>query len=457
MSETFVPDIPLKDKKVAVLGFGVEGKSVVDFLLEHGAVVTVFDEKDASFFDTAIISLYKARGVLFHFGSIRALASFDFVVRSPGIPLRHRRLVEIEDSNVFVTSSTKLFFDLCPAKVIGVTGTKGKGTTSTLIYEVLKRGGYDVHLAGNIGKPMLSLLPRLTPESYVVLELSSFQLIDLHKSPYIAVLLMVVPEHLDYHNDVLEYIEAKRNLVRFQDSTDYAIFNHDFPPSNESDICSEAQPFYISREHEVEGCFVSEGAIYTRINGVDSRVIDVSDIKLVGSHNLENVCAATLVSILLGIQIQEVAYVLRRFEGLEHRLEFVREVEGVSYYNDSFSTIPETTIAAVQSFEAPQVLILGGSSKKSDFEELGRVINDSSVCAIIGIGEEWGNIKTNIKNQKIKVIEGKTTMKEIVRAAQEVAEPGDVVLLSPACASFDMFVSYKERGRRFKEEVGKLT
>ena len=457
-NSSFVPEVPFRGKAVAVLGFGLEGRSACDFLLENGASITVFDERDRGHFDEEMVVSYEEQGVVFEFSLLGPLVSYDVIVRSPGVLIMCPEIQEAIEVGVIVTSCTKIFFDLCPCEIIGVTGTKGKGTTSTLIFEILKRAGCDVYLAGNIGEGMLGLLPKLTPKSLVVLELSSFQLIDLHKSPHVAVMLMVVPEHMDYHVDFEEYLQAKRNLVRFQTPSDFAIFNHDYPASNESDIFSSGRVLYTSREKAVlEGAWVEDGSIYVNLEGGAEKVALVKDIKLVGRHNLDNVCAAVLVAKIEGVTNGVIGAVLREFGGLAHRLELVGEVNGVLYYNDSFSTIPEATIAAIEAFSEPKVLILGGSSKNSDFEELGKVISGANVRGIVGIGEEWARIRECI-HSNVDIIEGGSegSMHEIVEAASSMAQGGDVVLLSPACASFGMFKDYKERGDQFRDIVSSL-
>jgi UDP-N-acetylmuramoylalanine--D-glutamate ligase len=359
-----------------------------------------------------------------------------------------------------ITSQTEIFFDFCPSRIIGVTGTKGKGTTASLIYELLEAQGLSAYLGGNIGNSPLDFLDKLTPESFVVLELSSFQLIDLTKSPNIAVMLMTTSEHLDYHKDVGEYIDAKRNIFRFQKATDVAVINSDYPASNESDILTKGKVYKISKERETEsGCYVRNKKIWVNINGSDDEIIETENILLPGAHNLENICAAVMVAKILGIQKKNIVQVLETFKGLEHRLELLKEINGVKYYDDSFSTTPETAIAAIKSFRNPEILILGGSSKGSDFSELGKVIDDAeNIKAIIGIGKEWPKIKSKIKNKKSKIllIEGASKMKTVVTACAKVANRGDVVLLTPACASFDMFKNYKDRGEQFKKEVNKL-
>jgi UDP-N-acetylmuramoylalanine--D-glutamate ligase len=448
------------NKKIAILGFGVEGISVCDFLLSKTQELYVFDEKESKDFDNDLVQKYKEKGIKFNFGKIKSLDGFDSIFRSPGIHPDTEFLVKAQKNGVEITSSTKLFFELCPCEIIGVTGTKGKGTTSTLIYEILKEKGLDVYLGGNIGTPPLSFLNKLKPSSKVVLELSSFQLIDLEKSPHIGVMLMTTSEHLDYHKDVYEYVNAKRNLFRFQNEKDYAIVNRDYPASNESDVESIGKIYKVSREQDVmQGCFVKNDMIILKMNGREEKILSVKDIALPGRHNLENVCAAIMASLLSGATMKSIIPVVKSFKGLEHRIEFVKLIKGVKYYDDSFSTTPETAIAAIESFSEPKILILGGSSKNSDFTELGDMISKSdSIKAIIGIGEEWKRIKSKVKvqNSKIEVFENLKTMREIVGKCAGIGEVGDVVLLSPACASFDMFKSYKDRGEKFKEEVLKL-
>lgn len=432
-------------KKIAVLGSGIEGESSAKFLTEKGARVTILDKKiDPDY--------------------LKDLDQYDLIVRSPGV--NPDLLGNYKEK---VTSQTKIFFDLCPCPIIGITGTKGKGTTASLIYEMLKEAGKDAYLGGNIGVPPLSFLGKLTKNSNVVLELSSFQLIGLGKSlsdaktlegkPHIAVMLMTTSEHLNWHKDVFEYVDAKRNILRFQNESDYAVMNKDYPASRESDIHTNGQVFYISKEDEVlEGCFVKEDKITVRRGGIEEEIIDTSEILLPGKHNLENICAATMTAILAGVSKKNITQVLRTFKGLEHRLELVGEINGVKYYDDSFSTTPETAIAAIEAFATPEILILGGSSKNSDFKELGRIIFEKpNIKAIIGIGEEWKRIKREIKTSRIKYVEGCIDMKEIIKSASEIAESGDVVLLTPACTSFGMFANYKDRGEQFKKEVRALS
>lgn len=452
----------ISGKKVAVLGIGVEGITAGSFLQSHKADVVLFDERRREEIEPGFLQRAEELGITCVLNKpFGGLSDFHVIVRSPGVKKTHPAIVEAVEKGAILTSQTKLFFDFCPCPIIGVTGTKGKGTTSTLIYKMLKESGKDVFLGGNIGTAPLGFLDHLHPQSLVVLELSSFQLQDLHKSPHIAVMLMVVPEHLNYHEDMEEYVDAKRNILRYQTQDDFAILNRDYIPSHESDIFTEASVFYISRERGVvDGCFVKEDVLWMRKDGKEKKIIDLKDIALLGKHNVENVSAAVIAADLAGADKDAVVRVLTTFTGLEHRLQLVREVNGVKYYDDSFSTTPETTIAAIDAFTAPEVLILGGSSKNSDFKELSSVIKEAkNIKAIIGIGDEWYRIRESLHGlpEHVLLIEGADSMQKVVRAAAAVAKNGDVVLLSPACASFGMFKNYKERGNLFQEEVKKLS
>jgi len=425
-----------KGLKIAVLGAGVEGLSSAKYLESKGALVTILSEKDKDYLNN--------------------LEAYDLIVRSPGVhpqPLEHLPKEKI-------TSQTRLFMELCPAKIIGVTGTKGKGTTSSLIYEMLKKQGFDAYLGGNIGKPPFEFLDNLNVHSVVVLELSSFQLIDVEKSPNISVMLMITSEHLNWHKDLEEYVFAKRNIFKFQTEKDFAIINKDYPESRESDMETNGKIYFVSTEDECDrGAFIRQNSVWIKDLDLEEMVINTKDILLPGVHNLENVTAATMAAYLAGVSIGNIAYVLKNFKGLEHRLELVDTINGVKFYDDSFSTTPESAIAAIKAFKNPEILILGGASKNSDFTELGKVIIEATnIKAIIGIGEEWEKIKAHLTNlnSDVLVLEGAKDMETVVSAAAKLAVADDVVILSPACASFGMFKDYKDRGNQFKLQVAAL-
>jgi UDP-N-acetylmuramoylalanine--D-glutamate ligase len=453
-----------KNRKVAVLGAGVEGLSLAKFLYKHGANVTICDQKEIINMSRFHLDKFKWRlGANY----LENLSDFEIIFRSPGIPVLRKEIQKIKQKGVEISSQIKLFFELCPCKIIGVTGTKGKGTTATLIYEILKSSISDkrssVYLAGNIGTPAIELIRKLKPQDTVVLELSSFQLQDLEKSPNIAVVLNVTQDHLDYHKDRNEYINAKIPITKFQTSKDFLVVNVDYETPRSFREHTTAQIFEFSRFGKVSrGCFVKDGLIVWKDKDREIPIVKTSDLTLRGEHNWENICAAAAASILKGAKPEKIGKIIAGFPGLEHRLEFVSEIDGVKYYNDSFSTTPETAIAALRAFKEPKILILGGSDKGSDYKELGKEIARSNVKAVILIGEMAQRIKNSIIDyrlsiiDRIKIIEGCRNMHEIVKAARFASKPGDVVLLSPACASFGMFKNYKDRGEQFKLAVKNL-
>jgi len=447
-----------QNKKIAVIGAGVEGVSTANYLISKGAVVTLLDKKTEAGIGTEEANQIKKLPVKIRFGEgyLSNLENFEIVFRSPGIKRDLPEIIEAEKKGVQITSQTKLFFDLCPCRIVGVTGTKGKGTTSSLIYEILKRDNRDVYLGGNIGVPSLRFIDKLKQTSIVVLELSSFQLVDLQKSPHIAVVLMITSEHLDWHEDVAGYIKAKEAIVRYQSKDDFVVINADFETSKKIGKLSKAKKYYFSTKETVDhGAYVDKDFVVSVTDGWTT-VVKRDEVKIPGEHNLQNVCAAVAVGGILEIPPEIIAEAIKSFRGLPHRLEFVGEIGGVKYYNDSASTTPETAIAAIKAFKEPKIVILGGSSKHSDFSDLGRAIIENNVKAVILIGEEADRIKRSLGGFTGEIAEGQKTMSEIVEKAKGLGKPNDVVILSPACASFDMFKNYPDRGNQFKAAVRRL-
>jgi UDP-N-acetylmuramoylalanine--D-glutamate ligase len=445
-------------KHIAILGYGVEGESVVRFLVSRSAgEITIFDEKK-----TASNIQYPSSAtthINVHIGPLTDVSGFDMLVVSPGIRVDLPIIQKAQKLGTVVTTGTNIFMDLCPCKTIGVTGTKGKGTTSSLITEMLKNDGVDAYLGGNIGIPPLDFIDKLTPHSCAILELSSFQLSSMNKSPDVAVVVMVTSEHLDYHKDTKEYVDAKGGIVIHQKPQGDVVANVDYPNSVHIAQLSKKNYWQVSAKHSVKrGAYVKGGKVIWTDGKETETIVSVSEIFIPGKHNWENVCAAVAAAKIIGVSLNSIRKTIQTFKGLPHRIELVREVGGVRYYDDSFSTVPETAIAALEAFDAPKVLI-GGSSKNSDFTDLGKSITScKSLRAIIGIGKEWIRIKEAVGHQlsAISVVENCKNMKEIVEAAQSAAQSGDVVLLSPACASFDMFKNYKDRGDQFKKFVRSL-
>jgi UDP-N-acetylmuramoylalanine--D-glutamate ligase len=447
--------------RVLIAGFGAEGQSVARFLAQSGCRITVHDKKDENGFSGDIIEEFSALGVEFRFGGPLPDGDYDVVVRSPGVPPEQLAVHTTSGQPVPVTTSTNIFFALCLGQVIGVTGTKGKGTTASLVAEMLRAAKKDVVLGGNIGTPMLELLPKIQRDTTVVLELSSFQLVDAEASPHIAVVLMVTEDHLDFHPTVEAYVKAKMPIAMHQGVEDAVVYNADYPSSVRIGTVGKGMKYEVSAQHAVgRGCFIEGSNII--IAGPDGKrvIASVGDLRLPGRHNWENACAAALAASLAGASDDALREGMRTFTGLEHRLELVREVNGVKYYNDSFATNPSSTIAAIRAFYAPEVLILGGSPKGSDFSELAQVVAErrANIRAIIGIGEEWARVKEAFLKAGVTspFIEEKRLMKDIVFTAAGAAKMGDVVLLSPACASFGLFTDYKDRGAQFKRAVMEL-
>jgi UDP-N-acetylmuramoylalanine--D-glutamate ligase len=441
--------------KIALLGFDREGQAALRFLARepefHGAEIWILDRnKDLTVPD----------GIHARLGEnyLAGLEEFDMIFRTPGARYHSPEIQRAIAHGANVTSGTKMFFDRCPGKIVGVTGTKGKGTTTTLIYEILKRGG-KAFIAGNIGKPALDILPDMDADSWAVLELSSFQLIDLTQSPHVGVALMVTEEHLDWHADVEEYAAAKSNIVRFQSPGDFAVLAEDYPKTAAYRAITSGDVFAFSRNHPVKkGTWVEDDAFWFSDGSSKEKICDVSALHIPGKHNWENASAAITVGKVLGIKNEDVAAAIDAFRGLEHRLEFVAEVNGVRYYDDSYSTMPDATLVAIEAFATPKILILGGSSKNADFTRLGAAITATKdIKAIIGIGVEWPRIKEHIDAAHIQLIEGCKNMQEIAAATRRSAQPEDVVILSPGCASFGMFKSYTDRGDQFKAEVRKFS
>lgn len=454
----------LAGKKVAVLGWGINGRDAASYLRKLGAQITVFDEKeegelDFSDFDKGIIKVVLGKDYL-----KGGLAGFDYVFRAPGVYRYLPEIVRAEKSGTVVTSAVNFFFQLCPGKIIGVTGTKGKGTTSTLIYQILKRAKKDVYLAGNIGTPILDLLPRLKKKSWVVLELSSFQLIDMTKSPHLAVVLNITEDHMDWHKDRAEYVNAKKNIVRHQSAADYAVLNRDYVDSRRFRRETNASVFWFSASRKVRGSYVNrKGEIILNLSygGGEGKICDTGELLLRGKHNWENVCAAACASAFTGLTVDDIRKTVVTFKGLEHRLELAGEVKKRKFYNDSFSTNPQTTTAAIRAFEEPLTLILGGSDKGLDYDEMGKEIAKSkNVLHVVLIGEIAGLIKKSIDKAKYKgsVVElGSPSMETLVKKSFGITPAGGIVLLSPATASFDMFADYKDRGEQFKVAVKNLS
>lgn len=407
--------------KVAIAGFGLEGHVNYRYWNTPGNELTIVDEREV------LDDIPAGAKTILGPDALKELDGFDVVIRTAG--LNPKKI----HTNGKIWSGTNEFFAKCPALIIGVTGTKGKGTTCSLIVSILRAAGHTVYLVGNIGTPALEILPKIRPDDIVVYELSSFQLWDAEKSPHIAVVLMIEPDHLDVHADMDEYVEAKANIVKYQTAGDILVFNRDDQLSSEIASRSVAQkiayPFDISEY--------------------------VSSLKLPGKHNEDNASAAIAVARSFAPTDDEIRKGLSDFTGLPHRLKFVREVNGVKYYDDSIATTPGSAIAAVNSFDERVTLILGGHEKGADLSELIKVCHDTQVL-VIAIGKNRQHIAELCVRYGVKCSVEPGDMTAIVRRAATETEEGGVVILSPAAASFDMFKNYADRGDQFVAAVEEL-
>lgn len=458
----------IKNQKVGLLGLGEENLALTGFLVKAGARVVICDQKQKGELGDYYHKV-QPFPVQFRLGPLYLdhLKDFKMVFRTPGLPYLNPKIQAAKIAGVEISSQIKLFFELCPCPIIGITGTKGKGTTASLIYDILMRKSEirnskfekrNIYLAGNIGNPPIAFLDKLTKDDLVILELSSFQLQDLDRSPHIAVVLDIKIDHLDYHADEKEYLEAKRNLVRYQTKKDFAVINADYFTSIEFGSLTNGEVYWFSRRKSIDqGAYWLNDFLYLRTNNQENSVIKKSHLQLRGEHNLENIAAAAITGYLAGADLNSIKKVITDFKGLKHRLEFIKNVKGISFYNDSFSTTPETTMAALNSFSEPIVLLVGGSEKGADYAKLGEAIAQSSVKTIINIGQTGQKIIKKIpSSSEIEIIDKIHPLEQAVQLAVQKANKGEVVLLSPASASFDQFKNYKQRGEIFITEVEKL-
>lgn len=426
--------------KVAIAGYGQEGRVSYEYYHNRGDDVTIVDENVQP--STALPA--GAQTILGP-DAFAQLDGFDFVIRTPGLNPRHI----VTDGKIW--SATNEFFAQCPAPIIGVTGTKGKGTTCSLIANILREAGNTVHLVGNIGVPALSVLDRIKPEDIVIYELSSFQLWDLEKSPHIAVVLMIEPDHLDVHADMDEYVSAKARIAAHQTEDDIVIYH----PTNEY----SRQIALVSRGKQIRFGMNDDGGAYAHDQSFmvrDDIICPTSALHIAGTFNLDNACAA--ISAVLAVTKVENDYIergLATFEGLPHRLKFVREVNGVSYYDNSIATTPGSAIAAIRSFDGPKVIILGGSDKGADYGELISACKEND-ARVVAIGQTGEHIHTLCEANSVPSVRIRGLMDDVVNAAATLANNKGVVILSPASASFDQYKNYSDRGDAFVDAVRAL-
>jgi len=447
--------IELRNKRVLVVGLARTGMATALFCAARGARVTATDTRTESELDAAVAELRKA-GVGLELAGHRQelIQGADLIIPSPGVPADAPLLQSARSKGVTIWSEIELASRFLKGRLIGITGSNGKTTTTSLIEHILRKAGFSTILAGNIGTPLISCVEKTSDKTITIAELSSFQLELVEKfRPNISVFLNLTPDHLDRHHTLESYAAAKARIFENQTEADSAVLNADDPGTTPY-APAKPQLFWFSRKQRVaQGAFVRGNDILFRFEGTEEKVLKLADIPLAGSHNVENVLAAVAATRLAGAQPAAVAKGVRSFAGVEHRLEFVAEIGGVRFYNDSKATNVDATLKALDAFPGRILIILGGKDKGSDYTVLQPRLREKAVLALL-IGAAASKIEKQIAGSV--AIEQAGTIERAVETAANAARPGDVVLLAPACASFDQFQNYEHRGRVFKELVHQL-
>ena len=448
----------ISNQRVAVIGAGVSNVPLIRILRDAGIAVTVHDKKDAAALGAQYESL-AALGVSFSLGEgyLNDLTE-NIVFRTPGLHPDHPALKSVRACGGTVTSEMELFFAVCPCPIIGITGSDGKTTTTTLTYEFLKHAGHTCHLGGNIGKPLLPEVREMQPDDLAIVELSSFQLMGMQYSPSVAAITNLTPNHLDYHKDFDEYVQAKTSIFTHQKPGGKLVLCADDPVTRRLDIPGAHEIWHCTKQVKPEtGVYLRDGVIYIAENGQDRALMEAKDIRIPGAHNVYNVMMAA--AIVQGLcEDSDIVAVATTFAGVEHRIEFVREFEGVKYYNDSIASSPTRTIAGLNSFDQKLILIAGGYDKHIPYDVLGEPICDH-VKTLILTGATAPKIRQCVEQtgwyDQPQIIDV-PDLKSAVRTAYATAHPGDIVIMSPASASFDCFKNFMERGELFKQFVNAL-
>ena len=469
----------LQSSKIAVIGLGVSNMPLIKYLKNINANVAVFDKRDIEKIDNNIIKYLRENNIVGNFGEnyLENLKGFDIIFRSPSCRPDTQELLDEKKRGAIITSEIEMVVKLCPGKVIGITGSDGKTTTTSLIYEILKRANYSCYLGGNIGTPLFDKLPYMKKEDFIVLELSSFQLMDMEVSPNISVITNITPNHLDIHKSYEEYIESKKNIFKFQNEDDILVLSYNDEIVKNFEKEAKGKVVFFSKESKLEnGVMLNDDIIKYGENGIRRQLLNVKDVKLRGRHNYENICTAIAATYTL-VDFDVAVEAVKDFAGVEHRLEFVRDINGVKWYNDSIGSSPTRTIAGLRAFDEDIILIAGGYDKHLDYEPLARPILEK-VTTLILLGQTAKKIENAVKNE-VEKLNGEIyeennycilkyninkeekriklfmadSLEETVEIAYKEATNKDIVLFSPASASFDMFKNFMERGEKFKNLV----
>lgn len=452
----------IQGKKVAVIGIGVSNLPLLDYLYNLNSTVTIFDRKDLNQINPEALEKINK----YHYeivtgaNALENLVGFDVIFRSPSCRPDTKEIVMEVEKGALLTSEIEMLLQTCPGKVIGVTGSDGKTTTTSLIYQILKTAGFHCYLGGNIGIPLFTKVKEMNENDIIVLELSSFQLMDMKISPHICVITNISPNHLDIHKSYEEYINAKKNIFQYQKENDLLVLNYDNEITRKFQYEAKGKiKFFSSKEKLDNGVIYDNGKIKECEDGLRKHILDTNQIHLKGIHNFENICAAiAATSSLVNTETQIKA--ISNFTGVAHRIEFVREINGVKWYNDSIGTSPTRTIAGLNSFEQNIVLIAGGYDKHLDYTPIAKpIVEHVSKLILMGATAPkiYDAVNLELKNQKKSMpIYQCKTLEEVVEKAKEVANEKEVVLFSPASASFDLFKNFEERGNKFKEIVNNI-
>lgn len=447
----------MNGKSVAVIGIGVSNTPLIELLIKAGAKVTAHDKKDKKELGD-VCDRFEKLGVSLSVGE-KYLKNMhnDYIFRTPGMHPSNLALVEADNNGSIITSEMEVFFETCPCNIIAITGSDGKTTTTTLTGEIMKKAGYTCHLGGNIGKPLLADVPIMKKEDYAIVELSSFQLMTMKKSAKIAAITNVTPNHLDIHKNMEEYIFAKTNIFAHQIEGSKVVLNADDEISKKFKVNRGIEVLKFSMNNPViNGVYLEGDKIIFAQNGNKKEVIKVADIKIPGRHNVANYMTAICLTAGL-CSFEDIKFVAQNFGGVAHRIELVRELDGVRYYNDSIASSPTRTIAGLKSFNKKVILIAGGYDKNIPYDVLAPEII-THVKKLILIGATATKIEKEVicleqYNQKELSIYNFNDFKKAVEYSKKIASEGDIVILSPASASFDIFKNFEERGNYFKELV----
>lgn len=452
----------IKNKRVAIIGLGVSNIPLIEYLHNLGSDITLFNNKPIDKLDQNILDKIYEYKLNFSFGEnyLSKLNGFDIIFRSPSCRPDLPEIKKEIENGAILTSEIELVLEMCPGTTIGVTGSDGKTTTTSLIYEILKEENLNCYLGGNIGIPLFTKIADMKPEDFVVLELSSFQLMTMNTSPNIAVVTNISPNHLDIHKSYEEYIQSKANIFKYQNENNLLVLNYDNEITKEFSKIANSKLIYFSSKEKLDNGFVLDNGIIKECdNGLRRHLLNTKNIKLRGVHNSENICAAIAATSKIA-SIDSQIRAVSNFSGVNHRLEFVKEINGAKWYNDSIASSPTKTIAGLNSFNEDIVLIAGGYDKHLDYKPLALPILNK-VCKLILLGQTSDKIYKevtqllSIENKKLDIFKT-NTLEDAINKAKEVSKKGDVVLFSPASASFDMFKNFEERGDRFKQIVNRL-